>query len=427
MRILVLLLALWSASAHAELGSLFGVGPLSGAMGGASLFQGRQSAYQILNAPASLGYMRQVQVDVSAQYFDPKLMPFGTLVLNSGGTLGTFDTAGVQRGGGSLLGFALPFGKVRPLVLGVTIYLPFSTLIRISGQPVDHPYYPLYTDVAQNFFFAVGAGYEVLDGLSLGVNMRSTTKSVANYTLRSSNSVNYSASVVEGKSESRPSFSVIYDFERGAGGAPVSVGAAFRAKSGLETKLIADVTAFVPVEGSITSMPSYTPAEWALFGTARSGEFTFSADAALVKWSKFVSPYGTGNINTYAIGGLRREAGFRDVVVSRFGVDYSYARDGFFRKLSYRLGYLNHPSPVPPQTGNSNFVDSDRHNFTAGLGTAVKDFFRDDGLVDIDLFFQYNWLMRRQVTKDASNNVGAPGYVSGGKILLYGAGASFKF
>ncbi|MGZ3695657.1 MAG: hypothetical protein ACXWQO_16215, partial [Bdellovibrionota bacterium] len=248
------LLCLVSFSAHAELGSLFGMGPLSSGLGGTSLFQGRPSPYQTLNAPASLGFIHKVEVDLSAQYFDPKLRPFGTVVLNSGGNLGNFDTAGVVAGGGTLVGIALPFGRVRPLTLGAVIYLPFTTLIRISGQPVDHPFYPLYSDIARNFFFSVGAGYELFDGLALGMNMRSTTKSVANYTLRTSNSVNYSASVVEGKSESRPSFSVVYDNERarGANATAYSVGAMYRAQAGLETKLIADVTAFVPVEGSIT-------------------------------------------------------------------------------------------------------------------------------------------------------------------------------
>ncbi|MGE3260228.1 MAG: OmpP1/FadL family transporter [Bacteriovoracia bacterium] len=433
MRAKIFLLAavcFFSVNARAELGSLFGMGPLSGGLGGTSLFQGRQSPYQTLNAPASLGLIHQVQVDLSAQYFDPKLLPFGTVTLNSSGTLGTFDTSGVLSGGGSLIGVAIPFGRERPLTVGAVIYMPFSTLIRISGQPVDHPFYPLYTDVARNFFFSVGAGYEFVDGWAFGVNLRSTTKSVANYTLRTSNSVNYSASVVEGKSESRPSFSLLYDHERATKGegTPYTLGLMYRAQAGLETKLIADVTTFVPIEGSITSMPVYTPAEWALLYSGRVGEhFTLAADFAWAKWSKYVSPYGSGNINTYLVGDLRREANFKDIPVGRFGVDYSTPQNGWLRKLSYRAGYSYHPSPVPDQTQDSNFVDNNRHSFTAGLGTAFENFLREHDFIDLDLFFQYNWLVRRQVRKESSTNVGAPGYVTGGKIFVYGLGASFKF
>lgn len=419
-------LLLFSLNARAELASLFGLGPVSAGMGGTSLFQGRHSPYQSFGAPAALGFVHQVQLDVSTQYMDPHLRPFGTLVQNSSGNLASFDSAGVLSGGGNIIAIALPFGKVRPVTLGGALYLPYSTLIRISGQPVDHPYYPLYTDIARNFFFVVGAGYEPMDGLAIGVNVRSTTKSVAFYNLRNDNSVNYSASVVEGKSESRLSVSVLYDNER-AGGFPYSVGAMYRASSGLQTKLIADVSTFVSVQGSVTSLPSYTPAEWVVMSSVRLVDWTLAADLAWVKWSGFVSPYGTGNINTYVVGDLHREANFKDIPVPRFGIDRTKVRDGFFRKIAYRLGYAYFPSPVPNQTGDSNFVDNNRHEFTAGLGTGIENPFQGHDLIDLDLFFQYNHLARREVRKDSALNVGAPGYITGGKILLYGLGASFKF
>jgi hypothetical protein len=335
----------------------------------------------------------------------------------------------VLSGGGNLIAIALPFGRARPVTLAGAIYLPYSTLIRITGQPVDHPYYPLYTDIARNFFFVVGAGYEPVDGLAIGVNLRSTTKSVALYNLRSDNSVNYSSSVVEGKSNSRPSFSVIYDNERASKGEglPYSVGAMYRAESGLQTRLIADVTIFVPVQGEITSLPSYTPAEWAAMGTVKLGEWTLAADLAWVKWSKFVSPYGSGNINTYVVGDLRKEAHFKDIPVSKIGIDRNIVRDGKIRKLAYRAGYSFHPSPIPDQTQDSNFVDNNRHAFTGGFGIGVDNPFQGHDLIDIDLFFQYNLLAKREVRKDSALNVGAPGYTTGGKIFLYGLGASFKF
>lgn len=426
----VLLLALLALPAHAEMGSLFGLGPVSSALGGTSLHQGKPSAYQVLQAPASLGYLRTVEADFSAQYFDPKLNPFGTVVLNSSGTKGEFNSAGVKQGGGQLLALAFPIGRHRPLVLAGSVYLPFSTLLRVSGNPVNYPYYPLYTDISRNFAFAVGAGYELFNGLGVGLNFRSTTKSTAFYALRADNSVNYSASAVEGRSESRISASVVYDHERASsGGAPYSLGFMYRARSGLETRLSADITAFVPIQGVLNSVPSFTPAEWVLMGSWRPFDgYTFSADFAWVEWSAFVSPYGSGNINTQVIGDARQEAGFRDIPVPRFGVEKESVETGaVLKRLRYRAGYLYHPSPVPAQTGDSNFADSDRHLFSVGLGLGLQNPWRDEGLIDVDLFFQYNWLKNREVRKLTSSNVGAPGYTAGGKILFYGLGASLKF
>ncbi len=414
--------------ASAELGPLFGVDPVSSGMGATSLLQGRPSPYQVFSAPATLGFLRSVEVGVGAVYFSPQLKPFGTLVLNSNGGLGEFKEAGVLAGGGQVLALAFPIGKTRPLTIGVLAYLPFSTLIRVSGNPVNFPFYPLYNDISRNFFVVMGAGYEIWDGVAVGINMRSTTKSTTIYSLRADNSINYSATATEAKSESRLSYSVVYDHGRRNPEKPFSVGAMYRAQAGVETKLSADVTAFVPVKGELISVPSYSPAEWALVGSLKAWRmWTFSFDAAWVRWSRYVSPYGTGNINTYVIGSTGN-AGFKDIPVLRIGANKDFFREAkWLKKISFRAGYLYHPTPVPHQTADSNFVDNTRHDFTVGTGVGVRNPWREEDLVHFDIFAQYNWLKSRHTQKISMRNVGAPGYTSGGEILYFGGGLNIKF
>ena len=38
---------------------------------------------------------------------------------------------------------------------------------------------------------------------------------------------------------------------------------------------------------------------------------------------------------------------------------------------------------------------------------------KEDDTIDVDLFFQYNLLKRRQISKLSNTNVGAPGYLAG--------------
>lgn len=414
--------------AQAQIGAVFGTGPVSQSMGGTSLLQGMPSGFQTYSAPAALGFIRQVEVSAGAQYMDPKLKPFGNVVLNSNGTRGDFQTAGVRSGGGNVLAIALPFGKVRPLTLGAAFYLPFGTLVRVSGSPVNYPFYPIYSDIARNFFFVLGAGYELFDGFALGLNMRSTTKSTAVYALRADSSINYSASAVEAKGESRLSVSILYDFEKKNANRPYTLGAMYRARAGLETKLAADVSAFFPLQGSLTSTPAFTPDEWVLMGTGRVSEaLTISSDVAWAKWSKYSSPYGTGNINSYVIGTSRKDALFRDVLVPRVGFQYAKALSGDIKRLNWRLGYLFHPSPVPDQSGDSNFVDNDRHMFSSGVGLGFQNPWAATDIIDLDFFFQYNWLKTRVVTKNTATTIGAPGYRTGGSILLYGMGIKLRF
>jgi hypothetical protein len=428
--ILFLLAFLAVCPAHAELASLFGIGPKNEAMGGVALIQGEANAYQVYSAPASLGFLHRVEIDFGAEYFQPNLKPFGTLNLNSSGTKGEFTDPGVLPGGGNLLAFALPLGSTRPLTIGGSIYLPWASLIRISGTPVDYPFYPLYTDLSRNFFFVVGAGYEPINGWALGVNVRSTTKSNVSYVLRTDSSVNYSASATEAKSESRLSYSVLYDNERRhPGEAAYTLGAMYRGKAGMESKIGADVSAFVPVQGVLISNPSFTPAEFVLMGTWRAwAKWTFSADVSRAKWSDYVSPYGTGNINTYVIGDKAAPANFHDITVPRFGVEFKEPLGGSLVKtMAYRLGYQYHPSPVPDQTADSNFVDENRHLFSVGVGAGFANPWREADVIDVDLFFQYNHLNNRQISKSSAQNVGAPGYLAGGNILLIGGGLTLKF
>jgi long-chain fatty acid transport protein len=425
----VLLLTLSAPfSAKAEMPSLFGIGHRSMSMGGAALNQGQYSSYQVYTAPAALGYLRRVEFSFGMQQFDPKIKGVGLVRVNSAGTQGDFRDSGVLGGGGSLISFGLPLGTQRPLTLGGAIYLPFTSMIRISGTPVDYPFYPLYTDISRNFFFVVGAGYEFVDGWAFGINFRSTTKSTVNYALRSDNSVNYSASATEAKSESRLSYSLIYDHGRRNPEKPWSMGLMYRGKSGMETKIQADVSAFAAVQGELNSMPSYTPAEIVLMGSFRARQWTFTGDISRVQWSDYQSPYGSGNINSYVIGERASKASFKDITVFRYGMQQEFPmRAKLLKKLTLREGYQFHPSPVPDQTGDSNFLDNDRHMFSGGLGFTLPSPLRENDTLDIDLFFQYNWLKKRTVVKDTSTRVGAPGYETSGSILLYGLGTTLRF
>lgn len=418
----------YSIPAHAQIGAVFGIGPVSESMGSTSLVHGKPNAFNAYAAPAALGFIRNPEVSVGAQYMSPSLRPYGTLVINSNRTLGEFRESGVLPGGGQLLAIAIPFGKVRPLTIGAAFYLPFSTLVRVSGTPVNYPFYPIYTDISRNLFYVVGAGYEIFDGWALGINLRSTTKSIAAYSLRADSSVNYSASAVEARGQTRYSFSIVYDGEKKNPDFPFTVGAMYRARAGLETKLSADISAFVPVQGSLTSTPTFSPAEWVLMSSAKLSESLIaSMDLAWVKWSEYSSPYGSGNINTYIINS-NTPAGFKDRLVPRAGAQYKKNINGTILKdLILRGGYSFQKSPVPNQDRDSNFVDNDRHSFTSGLGFALKNPWQETSDLDLDFFAQYNWLHNRKITKISATNIGAPGYISGGSILLFGAGVTIRF
>ena len=368
-------------------------------------------------------------LSVGIQNMSVDLRSFGRIVINENGTAGTYDTSGVLGGRGQTVGLLIPLGKrTRPLTIGVVAYLSGESVSRVSGPPINNPYYPIYQDVSRNAAYTISMGYRVWNGLSLGVAANTSLLSLADYRLvNASGGASYSASTVEVRSAFSPAFSAAYDFSR-EDGLPLRVGLVRRGKSELKTKLMANVEVQgVPVAGELTSYPHFTPAEWTLGASYGVWEkLSVAADLTRAEWSDYKSPFGTGNINSFIFGAGTVDAGFKDIWVPRLGLEWKEESTGLFREVAYRAGYFYHPSPVPDQKWNSNYADSDRHGVSAGIGLGFENAWTES-LFHVDIFGQWNRMVRRVVSKDRATNLGAPGYVVGGQIWLYGLAVSLSF
>ncbi len=65
------------------------------------------------------------------------------------------------------------------------------------------------------------------------------------------------------------------------------------------------------------------------------------------------------------------DPGFHDRIVPRLGVEYRFQLSRHL-ELPARAGYAYERSPVPDQTGRTNFVDTDRHILSLGTGFVWK-------------------------------------------------------
>jgi long-chain fatty acid transport protein len=100
-------------------------------------------------------------------------------------------------------------------------------------------------------------------------------------------------------------------------------------------------------------------------------------DLGYAAWSEFPQPSSTLTLgldikqfnNQVKIPGPRTypAPGFRDIVIPRLGVEWRAVENGRLA-VDLRGGYSYEPSPVPDQTGASNFVDCDKHTFALGAG-----------------------------------------------------------
>jgi len=162
---------------------------------------------------------------------------------------------------------------------------------------------------------------------------------------------------------------------------------------------------------------------------------SISTDIAWVMWSEYRPEYnGNGT-------------GFKDIVTTRLGVRYSPLK---WLDVAIGGGYI--PSPVPEQTGRTNYVDNNRVEITTGATFKLPWV---DGL-SVDLHAQFLTLIPRSNTKDTdasnplidefpaardiksdeplasseglqTNNPGFPGYESSGLVASIGLGLSYAF
>lgn len=119
-------------------------------------------------------------------------------------------------------------------------------------------------------------------------------------------------------------------------------------------------------------------------------------------------------------------ANLKDILIPAFGLEY-LALSTRHVDLHVRCGYFYRPTPVPDQTGLTNFLDSDVHAPSAGLGITLKDLFRViTKPLSVDMHFQYQILTKRKTLKESPTNpVGD--YETDGNILNVGATMTVRF
>jgi long-chain fatty acid transport protein len=161
---------------------------------------------------------------------------------------------------------------------------------------------------------------------------------------------------------------------------------------------------------------------------------TVMADLTWIDWSAYVNPSAQLQVGLDlrippGITGLMLPAlppptqvvpaRFNNTFVPRVGVEYQ--RDVGVHTVAMRVGYRYEASPVPDQTGPTNFLDSNRHAVAIGAGVVVRGLrpVLGGGLV-FDVHGEGQFLESRAMHKDdPADPVGD--YVIGGQVWSAGA------
>jgi long-chain fatty acid transport protein len=391
----------------------YGFGSRETALGGA-VTADTSAASAVFYNPAGLALARKLELSVGYLRVDQRLQINGK------------DNA-VDPVRGLNFGVVAP-GTVAgvPFAFGLAVHLPDERISRVRTLRQDIPRWELYDNRAQILFIAttlavrpapwlaVGGGVAFLSSTRGDFGISGTASLKEPYDSQLRHQVDADLTTVR-----IPLLGVRFEPDE-----RVSVGLSYRGESKLDLQLDADIDGQVdpgignlrvPVTYALSSksFDAFHPRQVSLGSSVKlTPALRVNLDFVWTQWSAYQSATSRSTADLEVdLQGLPlaippdpkptvvRDPGFHDRVAPRLGVEALVLRRASL-EVPLRGGYVYERSPVPPQTGTTNFVDSDRHTIAAGVGLLLRpglSFFQ--GEVAIDLHGALMLLPERLTTK----------------------------
>ncbi len=442
---LVAFAAVVSRGAQANPLDTFGFGSRSAAMGSAGAADVHDFSANYYN-PAGLARAPSLEVSIGYARADHSLSLNG-------------KDSGVDPVKGLVGGFVAPgrlFGI--PFAFGLALHLPDDRLSRVRALPQQEPRWELYDNRNQRIYFAANAALSPWDWLQIGGGLsfmaategsldisgnadvikpdESVLRHQVNADLTAIRYPQVGARVALGK---RAALALVYRGE-------------FRLNLDLSARLAGDIslgasggaltTALYTIETH--SIDAFLPQQLVFGGSWDPwDDLRFDADFTWVNWSAYVSPVAALQVKLDipppkggwppSITPPQAPApiailpiSMHDRIVPHLGVEWRALAQTHWEGF-LRAGYEYAKSPIPPQTGFTNYVDRDRHSISAGLGVRLVDLVRElPGDLRLDGHVQWSLLSNGTTLKsDPSDLVGD--YTAGGHIWSVGGTLTVGF
>jgi long-chain fatty acid transport protein len=433
--------ALITRTASASPPDTFGFGSRETAMGGAAAAETQGFAAGYYN-PAALARSRGLEIGIGYFRADHSLAMNGqdNHVDPVKGIIGGFVAPG------------RPFGL--PLAFGLAFHLPDDRLLRARVIPQEQPRWALYDNDDQRLYVASNLAVQPTEWLWLGGGLSFLSSTRAHLDVTGSTNI-----FRPDESELRHAVDadlVLRPYPqagaRVALGDRVALALVYRGQVKVDLDLSArfasDVSALTTALYQVTtsSVNDFLPQQAVVGGSWRVlPRLTTTFDATWIDWSAYEPPAAhldasldlpppaggfPANLSAPAAPQPTRVLPLRmhDRVVPRLGVEWQALADGRANAF-LRLGYAFSKSPfsADSESGATSYVDRDRHVFSFGLGTELRDLATVlPGALRVDGHVQVSVLPTRTTEKASPADL-VGDYTAGGSIVNLGVTAGFAF
>ncbi|MCB1153489.1 hypothetical protein KDL45_07550 [bacterium] len=339
----------------------------------------------------------------------------------------------------------LPFGSWLEdrLAIGFAAFLPQGVFLALDVPYPEVPQFALLRNSGRQATILPTASLRIFDGLAIGggAQLFSNTNGSINAVIDANGDVQTLVGQ-EVYSSFAPTYGIFFkpgEFNALQALDGFGLGLVFREEFFMRYRIpLNTYLGVTPIELIFNATSLYTPRQWAA-GLSYEWEKTIvEVDASYNEWRKYPNPnlyvdvdFTIPLLNVVFIDSVVYEPNFHDTFTVRGGVERRVHESDLWA-INTQLGYFYDPSPVPPQSGVTNYLDNDRHVGSAGIGFDMYRIgsYEFDGPITIQAFGQVHYLVPRKMWKDTSVDHDNPGYPyidSRGWIYAGGVNVSFMF
>jgi long-chain fatty acid transport protein len=374
----VIAITLAASTAHANPADMFGFGARGAAMGGAQVADADDGSAVYYN-PALMARFADIRIDVGYQLGAPSLDVDG-------------HDLDVDWSRGMTMDLVVP-GQVmgKKLAIGAGLFLPDQQITRTRSLPSGRPRFALYDNRPQRLVLSADAAFEIVPGLVVGGGLAYMSSTQG--TVQLQGLIGFPQTETSDlQLDINVDLKTIRYPHAGIGWRALpwlDLGASFRGGFRLNVdqtvKIAGDVglpdSPAVVANGHLdltsVSQDLFQPAQLTAGFAARVAPRTLIAfDLGWYRWSAFENPAAhiTIDLDIGQFNDLVHlppslplpDPHYHDIIVPRLGVEQTLRPD-----LRVRAGYVNEPSPAPEQIGETNFIDNDKHELSAGVGYEI--------------------------------------------------------
>lgn len=304
------------------------------------------------------------------------------------------DVEGVPPLYAATLGVVTGFGLDR-LRVGALVFLPTQSAVTMRTHFSDEREryasnrlrFELLDDRLRRLDIQAGAAFSLREWISLGAGLMIAPNASLNNDVTLKDAANQEDAQINLSAETGANLGWM-------GGALLKIGDALRLGVSWRSPVYIEVTGenriFVQgtegpdgqpqtVTQELSFVPSYSPARGSFGASWRGDRLGVDLDVRYMRWSQYLDTHGA-------------EAGFEDRFNVHLGGQWAFSED-----LVALVGVGYEPTPVPAQTGRTNYVDNDRGVFSLGAG---HDLSLGGAPTRLEWFGQFHVLSPRTTRKD---------------------------